>query len=339
MTSARRSSSSRQRGDASPAGVRDAARLLTAAYLYYVDDLPQAKIARQLGVHRTTVSRLLTEARETGVVRIEITAGPVDQAIEERLAARLGLERVHAAPGIADEADPGPLLAVPFGQALRDCRLGAGDALVISWGRAPWSIAQLTLPTLAETEVLPAVAGFREDEPWFQSNEIVRRVAVGIGGHARLLHAPSLPSLQLRRSLLAEPEIASVVSRWDDAVAIVAGIGAWPKRSRRAAPVAITADGGPPATAIGDVCSRYFDADGNPVRGETEDRLLAISREQILRIPHRIGVAVGVAKTDAIIAAARSRLINVLVTDLVTASALWSQVSDGAPVSDDASSE
>jgi DNA-binding transcriptional regulator LsrR (DeoR family) len=338
VTSARRSSSSRPRGDGPPASTRDAARLLTAAYLYYVDDLPQAKIALQLGVHRTTVSRLLAEAREAGVVRIEIMAGPVDPAIEERLAARLGLERVHAAPGIADEADPGPLLSVPFGQALRDCRLAADDALVISWGRAPWSLAQLTLPTLGKIEVLPAVAGFSEDEPWFQTNEIVRRVAVAIGGHARLLHAPSLPSVQLRSSLLADPGIAAVVGRWDRAGAIVAGIGAWPKRSPRAAPVAITADGGPPATAIGDVCSRYFDADGNPVRSETEDRLLAISREQILRIPHRIGVAVGVAKTHAIIAAARSRLINVLVTDLVTASAVWSQVSDGALISDEASS-
>ena len=36
----------------------------------------------------------------------------------------------------------------------------------------------------------------------------------------------------------------------------------------------------------------------------------------------RIGVAVGTQKVEAIVAAARSRLVNVLVTDVITASAL-----------------
>ena len=75
------------------------------------------------------------------------------------------------------------------------------------------------------------------------------------------------------------------------------------------------------ATA-GDVVGRLFDANGAAMPYSTESRLLGISREQLARIRRRIGVAVGTQKVEAIVAAARSRLVNVLITDVITASAL-----------------
>src|SRR5687768_14576908 len=46
--------------------------LYTAATLYYVQDATQAEIADRLGTSRATVSRLLSEARRQGIVRIEV---------------------------------------------------------------------------------------------------------------------------------------------------------------------------------------------------------------------------------------------------------------------------
>ncbi|MER3436400.1 MAG: hypothetical protein C4346_01530, partial [Chloroflexota bacterium] len=49
------------------------ARLLaTVARLYYLDGLNQQEIAAMFDVSRSTVSRMLTEARERGIVRISI---------------------------------------------------------------------------------------------------------------------------------------------------------------------------------------------------------------------------------------------------------------------------
>jgi len=47
-----------------------------------------------------------------------------------------------------------------------------------------------------------------------------------------------------------------------------------------------------------------------------------VTPEQLARIRRRIAVAVGIRKVDAILGAARSGLIDVLVTDVITASAL-----------------
>ena len=47
-------------------------RLVYAARRYYLEDQKQSDIARELGISRPMVSRLLAEAREFGVVEIKI---------------------------------------------------------------------------------------------------------------------------------------------------------------------------------------------------------------------------------------------------------------------------
>lgn len=46
--------------------------LVQASRLYYEQNMTQAEIGRRLNTSRSTVSRLLQEARDTGVVRVVI---------------------------------------------------------------------------------------------------------------------------------------------------------------------------------------------------------------------------------------------------------------------------
>jgi DNA-binding transcriptional regulator LsrR (DeoR family) len=300
---------------------RDGALVLRAAYLYYVEDRSQEEIASQLGVSRSTISRLLAEARETGVVRIEVTAPPPVGGLEQELARQLGLERVYVAQGVAAPADPGSVLATAVGEALLDSKLGAGDALLVSWGRATWSLSHVDLPAIPGVVVVPAVGGLNDEQPWVQTNEIARRLAARLTGSVLLLHAPAVPSAKLRASLLTDESIRAAVSRWDDAAAALLGVGAWSQAEPKP-PSILSMDRTTLQRSAGDVAGRLFDAEGNPIAYETEKLLLGISREQLLRVRRRIGVAVGTRKADAIVAAARSGLVNVLVTDVITASAL-----------------
>lgn len=306
---------------AQTAPVRDGALIVTAAHLYYVEDRSQEEIAKQLGVSRSTVSRLLAEARDTGVVRIEVTARPPLDGLENDLAHQLGLERVYVAQGAAKPDDPGATLAGAVGQALSDSKLRAGDALLVSWGRATWSISHAELPAIPGVVVVPALGGLNDEQPWVQVNEIARRIAVRLEGSVLLLHAPAVPSSELRESLLTDASIRAALTRWDDASAVLVGIGAW-SRAQPEPPSILSMDAATLRASAGDVAGRLFDADGAAIPYATEARLLGISREQLARIHRRIGVAVGTPKVDAIIAAARSRLVNVLVTDVITASAL-----------------
>jgi DNA-binding transcriptional regulator LsrR (DeoR family) len=301
--------------------VRGGALIVTAAHLYYVEERSQEEVAKQLGVSRSTVSRLLAEARQSGVVRIEVTAQPPVDGFEDELAGQLGLERVYVAQGAAAPDDPGVVLAGAVGQALLDSELRAGDALLVSWGRATWSISHADLPKIPGVVVVPALGGLNDEQPWVQTNEIARRIAARLEGTVLLLHAPAMPSAELRDSLLTDESICAALTRWDDAAAALVGIGAW-SQAQPEPPSLLSMDAKTLRASAGDVAGRLFDANGAPMPYATEPRLLGISREQLARVHRRIGVAVGIQKVEAIVAAARSRLVNVLVTDVITASAL-----------------
>ena len=303
------------------APVRDGALIVTAAHLYYVEERSQEEVAKQLGVSRSTVSRLLAEARRSGVVRIEVRAQPPVDGLENDLADQLGLDRVYVAQGVAAPDDPGGVLAGAVGKALLDSKLGVGDALLVSWGRATWSLSHADLPAIPGVVVVPALGGLNDEQPWVQTNEIARRIAARLEGSVLLLHAPAVPSEELRDSLLTDESIRAALTRWDDATVALVGIGAW-SQAQPEPPSILAMDAATLRASAGDVAGRMFDVDGAPIHYATEPRLLGISREQLGRVDRRIGVAVGTRKVDAIVAAARSRLVNVLVTDVITASAL-----------------
>nr|OTP19099.1 hypothetical protein A5888_000913 [Enterococcus sp. 9E7_DIV0242] len=46
--------------------------LAKVAYLYYVDNKTQAEISKMLGIYRTTISRMLAQAKREGIVKIDI---------------------------------------------------------------------------------------------------------------------------------------------------------------------------------------------------------------------------------------------------------------------------
>ena len=76
--------------------------------------------------------------------------------------------------------------------------------------------------------------------------------------------------------------------------------------------------------AVGDICLRFFDADGRHVDSDLDGRVIGIEPDVLLAVPRRIGVAGGQRKHSAIRAAVLGGWVNVLVTDVETADALLS---------------
>lgn len=300
----------------------DVELLVTAATMYYEHDASQKEIAERLGVSRPTVSRLLSRARDEGIVRIEIVPPRVDPALAVRLRERLGLRGVHLAPGRADEAEPGPVLAEPLGHALDSAELSSGDVVLVSWGRAVHSLSRHLRRVHPGVIVAPAMGGNASDRPWFQPNEIVRTLAIGLGAQPRFFHAPALISRALYESLKADPEIERIVALWDRAKVALLGVGAWPKPDASYAATGFPVDDAALADAAGDVAGWSFRIDGTLVPYAHDRQLLGVSPEELRRIPFSICLAGSPAKARAAIGAARAGLINVLVADASTARAM-----------------
>jgi DNA-binding transcriptional regulator LsrR (DeoR family) len=81
--------------------------------------------------------------------------------------------------------------------------------------------------------------------------------------------------------------------------------------------------------AVGDICLRFFDADGVPVASPLDERVIGLDLEQIKRPRRTLALAGGPRKFAAIQGALRGRFVNVLITDRFTAERLagdWSRV-------------
>lgn len=316
-----------------PAGARFPADLMVAAAtLYYLQDATQAEIARRLGTSRASVSRLLSEARRLGIVRIEVVP-PVaadDEGLAERTAEALGLQAVHLAPPAAPGRAVGAALAAPLGVALTEVGLHPGDVLLISSGRTVYEAAQTDLPALPGVVVVPTVGGQEEPEAWYQTNEIVREIAAKVGGRPAFLYAPALPGPELFRILVEEPSIRRVLELWRTARCAVLGVGAAPV-TRQSISAFVPTDAVSLRQAVADVCLRFYDRDGHEVPFPGSDRLIATALDVLREVPVGIAVACGPEKVAGIAAGARAGYFNRLVTDTSTAVELIAYADRQAP--------
>jgi DNA-binding transcriptional regulator LsrR (DeoR family) len=301
--------------------------LYAAARQYYVEEATQAQVASRLGTSRATVSRLLSEARRQGIVRIEVVppSHRTNDGLADQVATTLGLDQVYLSASLpaASSARPvedvmGSLLAPAVSRALKDVGLLPGDVLLVSSGRTIYEVARQQLLRLPGVLVAPTVGGNDQPEEWYQTNEITRLMANGIGGRAMYLFAPTLPGPELYETLRADPSIQRVLHLWPQARCVLLGVGA-PPLLRSQVPQFVPTMSTSLREAVGDVCSRFYDRKGQPIDFPGNDRLIAVELADLKKIPVSIAVAVGHDKVAPIIAGARAGYFNQLVTDPLTA--------------------
>src|SRR6478735_928697 len=108
------------------------AQLIQVATWFYVHGWSQVRIARELGLDPSTVSRYLKRARSEGIVRVAITPPPVERTdLGRELAESWGLVRA-----IVVESGGDPLARVAAAAAEHlEGHLRMNLRLGLSWGR------------------------------------------------------------------------------------------------------------------------------------------------------------------------------------------------------------
>lgn len=297
------------------------------ARLYYEDDRTQSEIARRLKVSRSTVSRLLAEARRTQLVEVVIHY-PWRNAPE--LEAAL-IERFHLNEARVLVADNRPYpdvlrgLGVMAAQVL-ESRLTDGMTLGISWGTGVYSTVQALRPGRHIHIKVVQMQGAMGDK-LIDGPEVAHYLASLYGGEFRFVHAPLIvESPMVCEALLQQPSIRETLELAAQADLALVGIGSLePSVSSLLRSDALTEDELNALAReglVGDVCGRHFDAQGLVPDASFNRRIVSISPECLRKIPIVIGVAGGPPKTQAILGALRGRLVNVLVTDSAVAERL-----------------
>ena len=71
--------------------------------------------------------------------------------------------------------------------------------------------------------------------------------------------------------------------------------------------------------AVGEICSVFFDSKGREVHTDFSDRIIAVGLDTLRNLNYSIGMAASREKVTAILGALRGHIINVLITDEMTA--------------------
>ena len=130
--------------------------MVTAAVMPSGRTGPRRRSPGTSGVSRApTVSRLLAQARQLGIVRIEIVPPTADRGWARTSRSGSGSPRHPHRRRAGRPRRPAPVLAGQLNDALAASASHPGDVLVVGWGRAIYSLGRYSSP-LPGVVVVPA---------------------------------------------------------------------------------------------------------------------------------------------------------------------------------------
>ena len=289
-------------------------RLALVARRYYLEDKKQSDIAAELGVSRPLISRMLSEARELGVVEITIHApGETAEALLRRLSETTSLHGGALAPDGEDDGQTNLALCQETLRLLE--RLGA-RRVGIGWGHF---IGQMV--SLVEAEP-PGRSGVEHLFPLlgnagfpirnYHSNENVRILASALGAEPHFLYLPALAESCEEKEVLCATELyRQMEQQWRQMDTALVNIGNYPSSPDFASLVRY-GDLLQQAHTCGRLLIYYFNLEGQVIQSE-QDFAIQIPLDILRRCPNIIGVCSANTSVRALKGALNTGLLTHLV--------------------------
>ena len=266
-------------------------RLAHVARRYYLEDQKQSDIAAELGVSRPLVSRMLSEARELGVVEILIhEPGAKVASLLERLRLSSSIRSGILVEDGQDEDDTNQMLsqgAVDLLRQIGSRRLGVGWGYLI--GQLVTWLEKNPQPGSTITDICPLVGNASIPARNYQSNENVRLMAQQLGATPHFLYLPALPDSLEEKQLLCSTEVyRQIHQQWEQIDTALVNIGDYPSSPDFASLVRY---GGllQQQHACGRMLVYYFNENGPIIQAE-QDFAIQIPLETLLRCRNIVGV-------------------------------------------------
>lgn len=295
------------------------------AQRYYRDGESKVDIAEKVGLTRFQVGRILQESLTSGVVRIEIRLpGRPDEQLGRELSAALGIDRAVVVDASTDSYTAaveqiGTTLAQVVAETVNE-----GDLLGLAWSRTIDAMSR-KLSQLRPCSVVQLAGHLHIPGADSGSVELVRRTASISGGNALPIYAPMVvPDSATAEAIRRLPEVSTALETARGADIAVASVGSW-RQSTSQVYDALSADLRDQAAelgVVGEVAGRTFDAEGESVSSAIDERVVAVTLEELRAIPHVIISGFGDYRAAATVAALRATGANTLVTDVSLARAI-----------------
>ena len=286
------------------------------------------EIAKELHISRFKVSRYIKEAVEKGIVQVHFHDSNIEH---EKLA--LQLERTFPVKLAV-------VVPTPYGSDISAVRLAVGQAgaslladikpetsLSITWGR---TIAHLVdnFPSdqLKARRVVDLAGGFGQVTDEISARAVTLQIARKLNAQCFQLPAPTIvENIATAHALSDEPSIRKTLKIASETDIAIMGVGPTDVDSLlyRSGYVserdfAHLKD----SKAVGSIFGRFYDMQGRECDTEFRERAIALTFDDLRKIPERIALTMGAHRIQAILGLLYGELITTLVTDSDTATAV-----------------
>jgi DNA-binding transcriptional regulator LsrR (DeoR family) len=287
---------------------------------FYEQGQSKLEIAAESGMSRFKIARMLDQARETGIVKIEFDLPvPVDVVLSDELKSAYGIDRALVLKR-ASSHQPRTEMRQRIGALAADLLteiVTKDDVLGVTWARSVNVMAEAieSLPGCPIVQLCGVQAGMDIRD---RSVETVRRVAAASGGRGYPIFGPLvLPDRRTTDTLRRQPGIAEAFAQFKHLTKAVVSIGAWQQGESTVHDALSPAERAAISTrgAVAEVAARLFDANGAELSTGLAHHVLAISTAELRRVPEVIALGYGAPKANAVAAVLRSGLVSTLITD------------------------
>jgi len=300
--------------------------LRDAAKLYYLENLTQAEIATRLNLSRPTVSRLLANARAQGVVKVFISdLEESTDHLEDLFMSLFDLRQVKVVPVPPND----PALAFQY-----TCRAASryiedllrdGDRIGVGWGGTLYEISkQLQHRSYKQSTVVQLFGNLDTREADDYANDIVSQFTARLEAKSsHIIPCPVIVGNQIISDILMHDEkINQSIKLAKNCNTMLVNIGL-PNRENCLYKGGYINDADlqnlATLKAVGCVGCRFYDDAGNICDEQLDNRTIGVSFEDIRQADTVITCVVGSEKAQALLAAVRAGLLDVVIIDSIAA--------------------
>ena len=294
--------------------------MLDVVVRYYLEDKTQSQIGKEFNISRSTVSRLLKRARETGVITFFINYQSEEiETLQEQIKKMFRVRRVLLTKTIRDD---GATLREVSKLAVKELESHLHDKMTIgvSWGRhiemVSKNLGAYDYEGISIVEIFGAI-GSRVNRVDTQS--VSRKICEQLNARLYPLAAPIFIFDEAgRREVRASKAVKATLEKIDECELILTSIGAieldpwqtlWHEYlSEDVKNEIIGRDG------AGFILAHFFDRNGAFLDHAINDSIIGI-RTDVIRAQKIFAIASGATKAPAILGALRGGLLDTLISD------------------------
>lgn len=311
--------------------------ILAAASMYYLQDIKMETIAHRLHMSRSTVSRLLKEARSSGLVSVTLRPTPSHAPeVAQRIAQQFGVE-TYVVP-VSDSASTQDRLeqvATATARIVTDW-FDSDMILGIAWGTTLGAVSQHLTKKPTRGSVIVQLNGGANNRTSGADyvGSLISRFGEAFDAHVQHFPVPAFfDYASTRRAMWRERSVARVLEmqRQTDIALFSIGSVTGPIPSHvysagylEPADIRILESEG----VVGDVCTVFLRADGTYEDLSLNERATGPTPTELKRIPRRVCAVAGDNKIVPLLAALRAGLITHLILDEQTAHGLGIRMSE-----------